>query len=155
MSHYRPTPPPYGVTPDYVLAPPRPEERLGAPAVPQGPPPPPAYRTDHMLPPPRPEDRLHFGPPHPQDRPRFGPPHPQDRPLMPSHPEEQRQGPVAMPDRRRLDLQAALTAAGVAPTDGDLAALAEIAALGDTTVGAVITWLGTAARASWPRPHAV
>ncbi|MFC5250761.1 hypothetical protein [Streptomyces nigrescens] len=144
MSHYRPTPPPYGVTPEYVLAPPRPEERLGAPREPQAPPPTPAYRTDHVLPPPRPEDRLHFGPPHPQDR-----------PFMPPRPEEQRQGPVAMPDRRRLDLQAALTAAGVAPTDGDLAALAEITALGDTTVGAVINWLGTAARASWPRPQAV
>ncbi|MFE1173338.1 hypothetical protein [Streptomyces sp. NPDC058773] len=144
MPHHRPTPPPYGVTPQYVLAPPRPEDRLGAPAEPQGPPPQPASHAGHVLPPPRPEDRLHIGPPHPQDR-----------PLLPPRPEEQRQGPVAMPDRRRLELQAALTAAGVAPTDGDLAALAEIAALGDTTAGAVITWLGTAARASWPRPHAV
>jgi len=141
MAHFRPTPPPYGVTPDYVLAPPRPEERLGAPMDPQGAPPP--SRVDHVLPPPRPEDRLSFGP------------QPQDRPFLPPRPEEQRQGPVALPDRRRQDLQAALTAAGVAPTDGDLAALAQIAALGDTTAGAVINWLGTAARASWPRPHAV
>ncbi|GAA2594669.1 hypothetical protein ACWCO0_08055 [Streptomyces tubercidicus] len=144
MAHYRPTPPPYGVTPDYVLAPPRPEERLGAPTDRQGPPPPSASRVGHVLPPPRPEDRLPFGPPLPQDR-----------PFLPPRPEEQRQGPVALPDRRRQDLQAALTAAGVAPTDGDLAALAAIAALGDTTAGAVINWLGAAARASWPRPHAV
>ncbi|MEU8684139.1 hypothetical protein [Streptomyces sp. NPDC048611] len=136
MSYDRSTRPPYGVAPEYVLAPPRPEDRLGAPA-PQSP-----SLPGHALPPPRPEDRLHFGPPYPQDRP------------LP-RPEEQRQGPVAMPDRRRLDLQAALTAAGVAPTDGDLAALAEIAALGDTTAGAVINWLGTAARGSWPHPHAV
>ncbi|BCK66627.1 hypothetical protein Srufu_005800 [Streptomyces libani subsp. rufus] len=142
MAHFRPTPPPYGVTPDYVLAPPRPEERLGAPMDPQGAPPP--SRVDHVLPPPRPEDRLSFGAQQPQDR-----------PFLPPRPEEQRQGPVALPDRRRQDLQAALTAAGVAPTDGDLAALAQIAALGDTTAGAVINWLGTAARASWPRPHAV
>ncbi|MER6838944.1 hypothetical protein [Streptomyces platensis] len=141
MAHFRPTPPPYGVTPDYVLAPPRPEERLGAPMDPQGAPPP--SRVDPVLPPPRPEDRLSFGP------------QSQDRPFLPPRPEEQRQGPVALPDRRRQDLQAALTAAGVAPTDGDLAALAQIAALGDTTAGAVIHWLGTAARASWPRPHAV
>lgn len=142
MSQYRPTPPPYGATPGYVLAPPRPEERLGAPANPQERPS--AYRADPVLPPPRPEDRLHFEPLLPQER-----------PPAPPRPEEQRQGPVAMPDRRRQELQAALTAVGVAPADGDLTALAEIASLGDTTVAAVIGWLGAAARASWPRPRAV
>ncbi|MGX1851832.1 hypothetical protein [Streptomyces sp. NPDC055299] len=138
MSQFRPTPPPYGATPGYVLAPPRPEERLGTPAAAQQCPS--AYSADPVLPPPRPEDRLHFGP--------LLPP---DRPPAPPRPAEQRQGPVAMPDRRRQELQAALSAAGVAPADADLAALAEIAGLGDTTVVAVIGWLGAAARASWPR----
>ncbi|MEU9483454.1 hypothetical protein AB0D83_07270 [Streptomyces decoyicus] len=143
MSAYRPTPPPYGATPEYVLAPPRPEERLGAPAHPQEPPHPSACPAHPFLPPPRPEDRLPFEPPQPSHLP------------APPRPEEQRQGPVAMPDRRWLDLQAALAAAGVAPADGELAALAEIASLGDTTVGAVIGWLTAAAQASWPRSRAV
>ncbi|MEW1748540.1 hypothetical protein [Streptomyces angustmyceticus] len=143
MSPYRPTPPPYGATPDYVLAPPRPEERLGAPAHPQEPPHPSAYATHPFLPPPRPEDRLSFEPAQ-----RYGL-------TAPARPAEQRQGPVAMPDHRRLELHAALTAAGVAPADGDLAALAEIASLGDTTVGAVIGWLAAATQASWPRSRAV
>ncbi|MGW7487321.1 hypothetical protein [Streptomyces sp. NPDC054786] len=143
MSPFRPTPPPYGATPEYVLAPPHPEERLGAPAHPHEPPHPSAYTAHPFLPPPRPEDRLPFEPPRPYDLP------------APPRPEQQRQGPVAMPDHRRLDLRAALTAAGVAPADADLAALAEIAGLGDTTVGAVIGWLAVAAQASWPRSRAV
>ncbi|MGW7578094.1 hypothetical protein [Streptomyces sp. NPDC054765] len=143
MSPYRPTPPPYGATPAYALAPPRPEERLGAPAYPQEPPHPSACPVHPVPPPPRPEDRLPFEPPQPYGL------------TSPPRPGEQRQGPVAMPDHRRLDLQAALTAAGVAPADADLAALAEIASLGDSTVGAVIGWLAAAAQASWPRSHAV
>ncbi|GLW15436.1 hypothetical protein Stsp01_21790 [Streptomyces sp. NBRC 13847] len=142
MSQFCPTPPPYGATPGYVLAPPRPEERLGAPASAQQRPS--GYSAEPVLPPPRPEDRLHFGPLLPQDR-----------PPAPSFPGAQRQGPVAMPDRRRQELQAALSAAGITPADADLAALAEIAGLGDTTVAAVIDWLGAATRASWPRPRAV
>ncbi|WP_336053662.1 hypothetical protein [Streptomyces sp. CA2R101] len=143
MSPFRPTPPPYGTTPDYVLAPPRPEERLGAPASPHEPSRPSASAAHPFLPPPRPEDRLPFEPPKPYGL------------SVPPLPAEQRQGPVAMPDHRRLDLHAALTAAGVAPADGDLAALAEIASLGDTTVGAVIGWLAAAAQTSWPRSRAV
>lgn len=125
-----------------MLAPPRPEERLGAPASPHEPPRP-SPAAHPFLPPPRPEDRLPFEPPQPYGL------------SVPPFPEEQRQGPVAMPDYRRLDLHAALTAAGVAPADGDLAALAEIASLGDTTVGAVIGWLAAAAQTSWPRSRAV
>ncbi|UKY54211.1 hypothetical protein [Streptomyces inhibens] len=134
MSLYCPAPPPYGAVPDYVLAPPRAEDRLNTCA----------FATDLLLPPPRPEDRLPLGPTHPYDR-----------PLPPPCPEDRLQAPMALPDRRRLEIQAALTAAGVAPADGDAAAVAELAGLSDTTVRAVIDWIGAAARTSWPRPHAV
>lgn len=134
MSLYCPTPPPYGATPDYALAPPRAEDRLDTRALP----------LDLLLPPPRPEDRV-----------RFLPSHPDDLPLPPPRPEERLQAPVALPDRRRLDIQAALTAAGVAPTAGDQAAVAELVGLSDGTVQAVIGWIEAAAQASWPRPRAV
>ncbi|MGW1378900.1 hypothetical protein ACWD6P_32170 [Streptomyces sp. NPDC002446] len=134
MSLYRPTPPPYGAPPDYALAPPRAEDRYDTRALP----------LDLLLPPPRPEDRVLSVPAHPDDL-----------PLPPPRPEERLQAPVALPDRRRLDVQAALTAAGVAPAAGDQAAVAELAGLSDATVRAVIGWIGAAAQASWPRPHAV
>lgn len=129
----RPTPPPYGAVPDYTLAPPRPEDRLDTLALP----------LDLRLPPPRPEDRVACGPWPADDRP------------VPPRPEERLQGPVALPDHRRLDLQAALTAAGIAPAAGDAVAVTDIAGLGDATVRAVIGWIEAAGRASWGRPHAV
>ncbi|MFB6435549.1 hypothetical protein ACFCVY_02015 [Streptomyces sp. NPDC056411] len=131
MPSYRPTPPPYGTTPDYVLAPPRAEDRLNTLAFPPG----------SLLPPPRPEDRLPFV------APTCAPPLP--------YPAVRQQEPVSLPDRRRLEIQAALTAAGVAPADGDPAAMAELAGLSEATVRAVLGWIGAAARASRPRPHAV
>ncbi|MFI6765476.1 hypothetical protein [Streptomyces sp. NPDC050355] len=134
MSPYHPAYPPYGATPDYALAPPRAEDRLDTRALP----------LDLLLPPPRPEDRVPVLPSHPDDL-----------PLPPPRPEERLQAPVALPDRRRLDLQVALTAAGVAPAAGDQAAVAELAGLSDAAVQAVIGWIEAAARASWPRPHAV
>ncbi|MEU9118961.1 hypothetical protein AB0C96_03715 [Streptomyces sp. NPDC048506] len=148
MSPYRPAPPPYGATPDYVLAPPRAEDRLNTVALP----------VDLLLPPPLPEDRLRFAP------------DAEDGMLPPPRPEERLEAPVALPDRRRLDrrrldrrrldrrrldLQAALTAAGIAPADGDAAAVAELAGLSDATVWAVTGWIGSAARTNRPRPHAV
>lgn len=131
MSLYCPTPPPYGATPSYVLAPPRAEDRLDTLAFPAG----------FLVPPPQPEDRLPLSA------------LPEDRPLPPPHPEERLPAPVARPDGRRLDLQAALTAAGVAPSDGDPAAMAALAALSDATVHTVIGWIEAAAQASrpWPR----
>jgi hypothetical protein len=63
---------------------------------------------------------------------------------------------VSTPDRRRLELQAALTAAGVAPRAGDGAAVHKLTQLDDATVDAVIGWIGAAAqRPSWPRPQTV
>lgn len=81
------------------------------------------------LAPPRPEDRLPYGteqlaPPRAEDRLPYG---------------------MAADDRKRLEVQAALTAAGVAPRAGDYAALRRIAALDDTSVAAVIGWIRTAA----------
>ncbi|MFF7407893.1 hypothetical protein [Streptomyces lydicus] len=134
MTPHCPTPPPYGATPVPVLAPPRAEDRLSTLAFPAG----------FLLPPPRPEDRL------PLDA------RAEDPPLFPPGPEEHLQGPVALPDRQRPDLRAALVAAGVAPSEGDQAALAELAGLGDATLRAVVGWLEAAARASWQqRPQAV
>ncbi|GAB7029559.1 hypothetical protein AB0G35_25895 [Streptomyces sp. NPDC021749] len=133
MTLDRPTPPPYGPAPAYTLAPPRPEDRLDTLALP----------LDLRLPPPRPEDRVACAPWRGNDRP------------LPPGPAEQLQGPVALPDSRRLDLQAALTAAGIAPQAGDAVAVADIAGLGDAAVRAVIGWIEAAGRASWGRPHAV
>ncbi|WP_310726228.1 hypothetical protein [Streptomyces sp. N2A] len=129
----RPTPPPYGAAPNYTLAPPRAEDRLDTLALP----------LDLRLPPPRPEDRVPGGPWRADDRP------------LPPRPEERLQGPVALPDHRRPDLQAALTAAGIAPEAEDAVAVAQIAGLGDATVRAVIGWIEAAGRTSWARPHAV
>ncbi|MGW7469955.1 hypothetical protein ACWGJT_36160 [Streptomyces xantholiticus] len=44
-------------------------------------------------------------------------------------------------DRRRLELHAALTTAGVAPLPGDLAAIDALCALDDTTHSALQRWL--------------
>ncbi|MEU7599658.1 hypothetical protein [Streptomyces sp. NPDC041003] len=64
-------------------------------------------------------------------QPPFGEPDPQTRlswPLQPS-------------DRRRLDLHAALTTAGVPPTSGDLEAIHALSALDDTTNAALVRWI--------------
>ncbi|MEU0084387.1 hypothetical protein [Streptomyces sp. NPDC006274] len=44
-------------------------------------------------------------------------------------------------DRRRLDLHAALTTAGIAPLPGDLAAIEALCALDDNTHAALQRWL--------------
>ncbi|MER5933723.1 hypothetical protein [Streptomyces sp. NPDC002054] len=46
-------------------------------------------------------------------------------------------------DRRRLDLHAALTAAGIPPLAGDLHAIEALSALDDTTHAAVQRWIST------------
>ncbi|MFH9725468.1 hypothetical protein ACH4M4_21255 [Streptomyces sp. NPDC017254] len=45
-------------------------------------------------------------------------------------------------DRRRLELHAALTTAGIAPLPGDLDAIEVLSALDDTTHSALRRWLG-------------
>ncbi|MFJ9407470.1 hypothetical protein [Streptomyces sp. NPDC101393] len=142
--------------PDYELAPPRPDERLAPSAQPDAvlhdtlllsPP-----QTERFLPPPRPEDRI-SGAPRAADRPPYLPPAPAPRP--PFLPEDRPAPRVSTPDLRRLDIQAALTAAGVAPVTGDSAAVHQIAHLDEATVTAVISWIGAAAQGSErarPRP---
>ncbi|MFF3291660.1 hypothetical protein [Streptomyces sp. NPDC003023] len=49
--------------------------------------------------------------------------------------------PLEPADRRRLDLHAALTAAGIAPLPGDLAAIEALCALDDTTHTALQRWI--------------
>ncbi|UQA97225.1 hypothetical protein [Streptomyces halobius] len=128
--------------------------------------PPPTF-PDVRLPPPRPEDRL-CPPPRPEDRlpfpvaaaghrvpppqsltdpqgPQLQPPYHDERLPPLSRPEDRLRSSVATADRRRLDLQAALTKAGVAPAAGDAAAVRALARLDDATVAAVIGWIGTAA----------
>ncbi|MDX3538638.1 hypothetical protein PV721_30710 [Streptomyces sp. MB09-01] len=49
--------------------------------------------------------------------------------------------PLQPSDRRRLDLHAALTTAGVPPTPGDLEAIRTLSALDDTTSAALVRWI--------------
>ncbi|MGX1508621.1 UNVERIFIED_CONTAM: hypothetical protein RKD43_007330 [Streptomyces graminofaciens] len=49
--------------------------------------------------------------------------------------------PLEPADRRRLDLHAALTTAGIAPLPGDLAAIDALCALDDTTHAALQRWI--------------
>lgn len=49
--------------------------------------------------------------------------------------------PLEPCDRRRLDLHAALTTAGIAPLPGDLAAIEALCALDDTTHAALQRWI--------------
>ncbi|MFE7096672.1 hypothetical protein [Streptomyces erythrochromogenes] len=44
-------------------------------------------------------------------------------------------------DRRRLDLHAALTAVGVPPLPGDMAAIRTLSALDDTVNAALVRWI--------------
>ncbi|WP_407548500.1 hypothetical protein QOM21_04970 [Streptomyces sp. Pv4-95] len=163
----RPAPAAYRAATDYTLAPPRAEDRLATASFPAGFLVPPAY-PDHLLPPPRPEDRVaaarhteavgrasqpetrgQSGPP-PADH-RYAYPEYRQQPpcrddFAPPRPGAPFQSPVSTPDRRRLELQAALTAAGVAPMAGDGAAVRKLAQLDDATVDAVIDWIGAAAQ---------
>lgn len=54
--------------------------------------------------------------------------------------------PLSASDRHRIDLHAALIAAGVPPMPGDAWAVRQIAALDSATVGAVVAWLETGRR---------
>ncbi|MFD9034504.1 hypothetical protein ACFVZW_25705 [Streptomyces sp. NPDC059567] len=47
-------------------------------------------------------------------------------------------------DRRRLELHAALTTAGIAPLPGDLDAIEALSALDDTKLGALLRWINAA-----------
>ncbi|MGW0700167.1 hypothetical protein ACWD0A_12805 [Streptomyces sp. NPDC002867] len=49
--------------------------------------------------------------------------------------------PLKPADRRRLDLHAALTTAGIAPRPGDLAAIEALSTLDDTTHTALQRWI--------------
>ncbi|TXS19875.1 hypothetical protein EAO71_33545 [Streptomyces sp. ms191] len=53
--------------------------------------------------------------------------------------------PLRPADRRRLDLHAALTTAGIAPLPGDLDAIEALCALDDTTHLALQRWITRAA----------
>ncbi|MFI7102398.1 hypothetical protein ACIBK8_23930 [Streptomyces sp. NPDC050161] len=96
----------------------------------------PHTRVDEFLPPPRPEDLLPIVPRLPEAPSQDAAPQAESR----------MHTPVSTSDRRRLDLQVALTAAGVAPAPEDAAALRVLADLDDATTTAVINWIGTAAR---------
>lgn len=77
-----------------------------------------------------------------------------DGALPPPRPEERLRPRMATADRHRLDLQTALTAAGVAPAPGDAAALRALAQLDDATVDTVISWIRAATRAAaWTHAH--
>ncbi|MDT9700956.1 hypothetical protein [Streptomyces sp. P17] len=52
--------------------------------------------------------------------------------------------PLEPADRRRLELHAALTTAGIAPLPGDLDAIAALCQLDDTTHAALRRWLNHA-----------
>ncbi|MFI2351649.1 hypothetical protein ACH492_32465 [Streptomyces sp. NPDC019443] len=53
---------------------------------------------------------------------------------------------LAAEDSHRLDLHAVLTTAGIAPLPGDMDAINVLSALDDTTVSAVLRWVGSAPR---------
>ncbi|MEV6398988.1 hypothetical protein AB0M39_30115 [Streptomyces sp. NPDC051907] len=65
--------------------------------------------------------------------------------LLPA-PDPRQRLPFALPaeDRRRLDLHAVLTTAGIAPMPGDAKAIAVLSALDDATVSAVLRWVDSA-----------
>ncbi|MCX4825608.1 hypothetical protein OG883_38315 [Streptomyces sp. NBC_01142] len=48
---------------------------------------------------------------------------------------------LAAPDKRRLDLHAALTTTGIAPLPGDLHAIHALCTLDDTTIRTVLRWI--------------
>ncbi|MFB7979913.1 hypothetical protein [Streptomyces vinaceus] len=59
-------------------------------------------------------------------------------------PQEQPRGRIGSEHYRRLELHAALTAAGIPPAAGDLHAIAVVSALDDTTNAAVRRWIAGA-----------
>ncbi|MEV4948560.1 hypothetical protein [Streptomyces sp. NPDC053755] len=64
-----------------------------------------------------------------------------DRPLPAPAPASRLPMPLEPEDRRRLDLHAALTTAGVAPLPGDLAAIEALCRLDDATHTALQRWI--------------
>ncbi|MBT2405333.1 MULTISPECIES: hypothetical protein [unclassified Streptomyces] len=56
-------------------------------------------------------------------------------------PEERPLGRISAAHHRRLDLHAALTAAGIPPLAGDLQAIEAVSALDDTTNAAIQRWI--------------
>lgn len=66
--------------------------------------------------------------------------------LAPPQPQEPLGRPLPATDVHRLDLNAALIAAGVPPMPGDAWAVRQIAGLDSATVGAVVAWLETIRR---------
>jgi hypothetical protein len=63
--------------------------------------------------------------------------------LPPPRPADRIACRVAPRDLRRLDLYAALTAAGIAPRPGDREAIEELSALSDSVHEALHRWLGS------------
>lgn len=51
--------------------------------------------------------------------------------------------PLSDGDKRRLDLHAALTTAGIAPQPGDLEAIEALSTMNDHTARAVLRWIGS------------
>ncbi|MFE0650978.1 hypothetical protein ACFVZH_20555 [Streptomyces sp. NPDC059534] len=66
---------------------------------------------------------------------------PGDRPLPLPEPVGRRSAPLRATDRRRLELHAALTTAGVAPLPGDLDAIEALCELDRTTHTALLRWI--------------
>ncbi|MCM2579929.1 hypothetical protein [Streptomyces meridianus] len=66
--------------------------------------------------------------------------------LAPPQPTRQPEHTLPATDVHRIDLHAALIAAGVPPMPGDAWAVRQIAGLDSATVGAVVAWLETSRR---------
>lgn len=64
-----------------------------------------------------------------------------DYPLPPPTPASRLSVPLEPADRRRLELHAALTTAGIAPLPGDLAAIEALCTLDDSTHIALQRWI--------------
>ncbi|MBT2447456.1 hypothetical protein J7F03_10290 [Streptomyces sp. ISL-43] len=72
------------------------------------------------------------------------PPFGEERPGAHGPASDRRLGRSLTPmDRRRLDLQAALTTAGIPPLPGDVEAIYILSALDDTTHAALVRWITT------------
>ncbi|MFF9018089.1 hypothetical protein ACF09C_34670 [Streptomyces sp. NPDC014870] len=69
------------------------------------------------------------------------PPAAHGAPLPPPAPAARLSVPLEPTDRRRLDLHAALTTAGIAPLPGDLAAIEALCRLDDATHLALQRWI--------------
>ncbi|MEV7558573.1 hypothetical protein [Streptomyces sp. NPDC089795] len=81
---------------------------------------------------------------HPGDTDRYVPPLGEAHPTAPGPASDPRLAwPLTHMDRRRLDLQAALTAIGVPPLPGDLESINILSSLDDTTHAAVVRWITT------------